>query len=142
MFVPLSIAVIVFMQYRLYPILMQVIFFLAHLVEYLLQDGTECPFVAILLLFLVLAIACCGQTTHYIKPTPDTTCPAEPCLILSEYVQQYSQYLTSNTTLLLLSGIHVLNINFIMENISSFEICNYIQLLSNKNNHPNSTVVC
>ena len=104
--------------------------------------GLKCPFVAILLLFLVLAIACCGHTTHYIKPTPDTTCPAELCLILSEYVQQYSQYLTSNTTLLLLSGIHVLNINFIMENISSFEICNYIQLLSNKNNHPNSTVVC
>lgn len=46
MLVPLSIIVIDLMQYRLkiYPILMQAIFFLTYLIAYLLQDGTEISF--------------------------------------------------------------------------------------------------
>ena len=55
-------------------------------------------------------------------PTPDTPCPADPCLTLSEYAQQPHHYLTSNTTLLLLPGDHALSVNFTMENVSEFEI--------------------
>ena len=104
--------------------------------------GLKYLLVATLLLFLVLTITCSGYTTHYIKPTPDTTCPAEPCLTLSEYAQQSHQYITSNTTLLFLPGVHFLSINFIVENISNFEICNYVRLLTSTNYHPNSTVMC
>jgi len=41
-----------------------------------------------------------SHTTHCIKPTPDTPCPADPCLTLSQYAEQPHHYLTSNTTLL------------------------------------------
>ena len=95
---------------------------------------------ATLLLFLILAITCSGYTTYYVKPTSDTTCPAEPCLTLSEYAQQPHQYLTPNLTLLLQPGDHVLSVNFTVENVSSFEIC--AQLFSPTNNHPKSRVVC
>ena len=101
--------------------------------------GLDFPAVATLLL-LVLAITCSGNTTHYVKPTPDITCPAEPCLTLSEYAQQPHEYLTSNTTLLLLPGVHVLSVNFTVENVSSFEVS--ARLLSPTNNDQKSRVVC
>ena len=102
--------------------------------------GLNFPIVATLLLFLVLVVTCSGYTTYYVKPTPDTTCPAEPCLTLSEYAQQPHNYLTSNTTLLLLHGVHVLSVNFTVENVCSFEIC--AQLFSHTHNHPKSRVLC
>ena len=100
----------------------------------------RCPVVATSLLFLILAITCSGYTTHYVKSTSNTTCPAEPCFTLSEYAQQPHQYLTSNTKLLLLPGVHVLSVNFTVENVSSFEIC--VQMFSHTHNHPKSGVVC
>ena len=102
--------------------------------------GLKCPVMATLQLFLVLAIPCFGHTTHYVKPTPDTPCPVEPCLTLSEYARQPHYYLTFSTTLLLLPGDHILSVNFTVENVSSFEIC--AQLFSPTNNHPKSRVVC
>jgi len=63
-----------------------------------------------------------GHTILYIEPTPDTPCPADSCLTLSQYAQQPHHYLTSNTTLLLLPGDHVLSVNFRMENVSDIEI--------------------
>ena len=72
--------------------------------------------------FLLLSTICAGHTTHYIKPTPSTPCPVDPCLTLSDYAQQCLHNLTSNTTLLLLPGDHVLSVNFTVENVSGFEI--------------------
>ena len=94
----------------------------------------KCSAVATLLLFL--AITCSGHVHYYIKPTPDTPCPANPCFTLSEYAQQPHHYLTSNTTLLFLPGDHILHVNFTVENASTFE------LLSTTSNHPKSRVVC
>ena len=71
---------------------------------------------------VVLSATCSGHTTHYVTPTPDSPCPADPCLTLSECAQQPQHYLTSNTTLLLLPGDHVLSMNFTVENVSNFEI--------------------
>jgi len=98
----------------------------------------KCPVVAALPVFSILAITCSGHTTHYIKPTPDTTCPAEPCLTLSEYAQQPHNYLTSNTTLLLLPGDHVLSVNFEVENVRAVEICAQLHTY----NHSKSRVLC
>ena len=71
---------------------------------------------------MVIMTTCSGHTIRYVKPTPDTPCPADPCLTLSEYAQQPHHYLTSNTTLLLLPGDHALSVNFTVENVSEFEI--------------------
>ena len=83
----------------------------------------KCTVSATLLPLLVIMTTCSGHTIRYVKPTtPDTPCPADPCLTLSEYAQQPHHYLTSNTTLLLLAGEHVLSVNFTVENVSDFEI--------------------
>ena len=82
----------------------------------------KCTVSATLLPLLVIMTTCSGHTIRYIKPTPDTPCPADPCLTLSEYAQQPHHYLTSNTTLLLLPGEHDLSVNFTVENVSDFEI--------------------
>ena len=37
------------------------------------------------LYFFMLLTACSAHKTHYVKPTPDTPCPGEPCHTLSEY---------------------------------------------------------
>ena len=78
--------------------------------------------VSAVLSFLLLSTICAGHTTHYIKPTPSTPCPVDPCFTLSDYVQQRRRNLTSNTTLLLLPGDHVLSVNFTVEDVSGFEI--------------------
>ena len=77
---------------------------------------------ATLLPLLVHFTTCSDHTTHYVKPTANTPCPANPCLTLSEYAQQTHHWLTSNTTLLFLPGEHVLSVNFTVENVSDFEI--------------------
>ena len=95
--------------------------------------------VATLQLLLVLPTFS-GHTTRYVKPTPDTPCPADPCLALSEYAQQPHHYLTSNTTLLLLPGDHVLSVNFTVENVNDFEI-SATQFSSQAENQP-VKIVC
>jgi len=95
-----------------------------------------------LLPLLVHFTTCSDHTTHYVKPTANTPCPADPCLILSEYAQQTHHYLTSNTTLLFLPGDHVLSVNFMVENVSDFEI--YAQQTTTADNYTasGSRIVC
>ena len=83
----------------------------------------ECLLTVALLSLLVLSPTCsAASNTLYAKSTPSSPCPADPCLTLSEYAQQPHHYLTSNATLLLLPGDHVLTVNFTVENVSHFEI--------------------
>jgi len=88
---------------------------------------------------LFLFITCSGHTTYYVKSTPNTSCPVHLCLTLSEYAQQPHIYGTSNTTLLLLPGDHVLTVNFTVEDTTDFEIC--AKVSSHIENHA-VTVVC
>ena len=94
----------------------------------------EYHIIASLLLFLLLSTIC---SAYYIKPTPNSACPVDPCFTLSEYAQQLPHNLTSNNTLLLLPGDHVLSVNFTVENVSSFEI-----LSSTPEDSHATTIVC
>ena len=96
---------------------------------------SECIVMASLLPLLLLSTVSSGHTTYYIKPTHNTPCPADPCFTLSDYAQQLPNYLTSNTTLLLLPGDHVLSVNFTVRNVSSLEI------LSSADSHA-TRIVC
>ena len=78
-----------------------------------------------LLPFLLHTTICSGNTTYYIRPTPSTPCPTDPCSTLSEYAQQPLHNLTSNTTLLLLPGDHILRENFTVEDVSTYEIWSF-----------------
>ena len=57
-------------------------------------------------------------STYHIKPTPDTPCPAETCLTLSEYAQGH--LLTSDTTLIFLPGDHSLDRDIAVTNVTRF----------------------
>ena len=61
------------------------------------------------LLLLVLLTSCSAQSIHYVTPTPNTSCPGEPCHTLSQYVAgQYFNNLPANTTMEFLPGNHTL----------------------------------
>ena len=80
------------------------------------------PQLATLVLTLVLLSSVHAESytvsTYYIKPTPDTPCPAEPCLTLSEYAQGH--FLTSDTTLIFLPGNHSLDRDIAVTNVTRF----------------------
>ena len=63
-----------------------------------------------------------NATTYYIAPTVDTPCTEQPCLTLSECVQQADRYFTSNTTLMFLPGNHTLENGLVIANISSLTL--------------------
>ena len=63
-----------------------------------------------------------NATTYYIAPTVDTPCTEQPCLTLSECVQQADQYFTSNMTLVFLPGNHTLENGLLIANISSLTL--------------------
>ena len=75
------------------------------------------------LLFLPIHLQCTAQESYYyVKPTANTSCPANPCLTLSEYVQQSDQYLTSNATMVFLPGTHTLENDFVVADVASFRL--------------------
>ena len=60
--------------------------------------------------------------TYYVKPTNDTQCPGEPCLTLSQYIQESGKYFISNTTMLFLPGEHQLDSTFLVYSVTSFAL--------------------
>ena len=75
-----------------------------------------------LLLLSILSLCTAQESYYYVKPTTDTPCPADPCLTLSEYVQQSDQYLKSNITMVFLPGTHTLDDHFYVRNVGTFSL--------------------
>ena len=75
-----------------------------------------------------------APSVYYVRPTPDTECPGNPCFTLSEYAQNASQYFTSSGTFHFLPGNHTLDRDIPVYNISSMSFLgeqdNASQLLS------------
>ena len=80
---------------------------------------------ALSVVLLVLPSLTYGVTLH-VRPTPaNTSCPAHPCLTLSQYAQDLEQYFNrsdSNLTLKFLPGNHSLNVNLTISSIHRLEI--------------------
>ena len=81
---------------------------------------SDCSVVITLTVLLAIQPVCCTQSTYYVKPTPDTPCPSEPCLTLSEYAQGTGPLFASNTTMVFLPGDHQLYNDMGITNITSF----------------------
>ena len=81
---------------------------------------SDCSVVITLTVLLASQPVCCTQSTYFVKPTPDTPCPSEPCLTLSEYAQGAGPLFTSNTTMLFLPGDHRLYNDIEITNITTF----------------------
>ena len=72
-----------------------------------------------LTILLFLVSSCSAQSTYYVTPTPDTTCPGEPCHTLSEYVaDQFFNNLPMNTTMEFLPGNHTLEQTISVANLT------------------------
>ena len=61
-------------------------------------------------LLLSFFIAVCAATEYWVRPDSTNNCNTkQPCLTLSEYVQNTSHYFTSNSVLHFLSGNHTIS---------------------------------
>ena len=78
----------------------------------------------LLVVLLVIVARSFAQTATqlFVKPNNDTQCPSDPCLTLSQYVEQVDRYFVSNTTLQFLAGDHVLQGDSLVatQNITKF----------------------
>ena len=61
-------------------------------------------------------------SVYHITPSPDTPCPNEPCLTISEFIDQAGQYIALNTTLMFLPGTHTVRSGLLVENITSLTL--------------------
>ena len=61
-------------------------------------------------------------STYHITPLPDTLCPNEPCLTISEFIDQAGQYIALNTTLMFLPGTHTVRRSVLVEGIVSLTL--------------------
>ena len=74
----------------------------------------------LLLLFLPL---CSAQSTYYVTPTPDTSCPGEPCLSLVEYISGKAGLLNSaDLTFVFLPGDHIIENSIPLGQLTSLNL--------------------
>ena len=69
----------------------------------------------------------------FIRPSTNSICNAKPCLTLSQFDGQLRR-LISNATVILLQGVHSLDFNFSLANLSEFSI--------SPNSSSQSTIIC
>ena len=55
-----------------------------------------CSLLALVVLFTSAVSLCAAQEQYYVTSSPNTTCPGDPCLTLSEYIQDAEQCFTSD----------------------------------------------
>ena len=81
--------------------------------------------VAILVTLLMLGHAI--QTEYFVTPSEGTPCPALPCHTLSHYLENTTQYFTSNTRISFLHGVHKIYKNevFLVDNVSNLTLTGY-----------------
>ena len=61
-----------------------------------------------MLILLIPVLSLCGATEYYVRPTEptNTSCPAQPCLTLNQYINDSDHYFQFNTVFKFLHGIH------------------------------------
>ena len=67
-----------------------------------------------------------SSLTHYVQPAEGTPCPAEPCYYLSHYLLYSEHYLNPNMTLLLLSGLHILESEMRINSVENLSLIGVI----------------
>ena len=73
---------------------------------------------------LSLFLSLCGAIEYYVRPTEptDTSCPAQPCLTLSQYINDSDFYFKSNTVFKFLPGLHHANQTLDMWNVENVSL--------------------
>ena len=75
----------------------------------------------------------CGANVYYVRHTQptDTSCPAQPCLTLSQYISDSDLYFKSNTVFKFLLGLHHIN-----QTLDMWSVENVSLEGEQSNNHP------
>ena len=63
-----------------------------------------------------------SSSVYHITPSLGTLCPNEPCLTISEFIDQAGQYIALNTTLMFLPGTHTVRRSVLVEGIDSLTL--------------------
>ena len=73
---------------------------------------------------LYFLFSLCGATEYFVRPTEptDTSCPAQPCLTLSQYISNSDLYFKSNTVFKFLPGLHHANQTLDMRNVENVSL--------------------
>ena len=73
-------------------------------------------------LYFLLSLS--GATEYYVRPTEptDTSCPAQPCLTLSQYISNSDLYFKSNTVFKFLPGLHHANQTLDMQSVENVSL--------------------
>ena len=81
--------------------------------------------VAVLLPFLMVGHGI--QIEYFVAPLKGTPCPAHPCHTLSHYLENITQYFTSNTRISFLHGVHEINKSgvFLIKNVANLTLTGY-----------------
>ena len=79
-----------------------------------------------LLILLIPVLSLCGATEYYVRPTEPTniSCPAQPCLILSQYINESDHFLKSNTSFKFLPGTHHMDQPLAIRNVQNMSLEN------------------
>ena len=71
----------------------------------------------VVLALLCIAVSASATTQLYVAPDTSATCPGQPCLTLSEYLNNRAQYFTSNTSFWFLEGYYFLESTLLLNDI-------------------------
>ena len=93
--------------------------------------------VAVLLPLLMVGHAI--QIEYFVTPNGDTPCPQQPCHTLSYYLENTTQYFTSNTRINFLHGVHNIKKSgvFLIKNVANLTLTGYTVSSSNA-----SKIIC
>ena len=94
---------------------------------------TLCLLVSLLASF---HLASCEE--YYIVPTPSSACLSEPCLTLSQFADNITNYIISNTSLIITEGEHVLNVELPISNAKQFQLLR----IDNDSDTSQTNIVC
>ena len=80
-----------------------------------------------LLVLLIPVLSLCGATEYYVRPTEptNTSCPAQPCLTLNQYVNDSDHYFQSNTVFKFLPGTHHMDRPVTIGNVHNMSLENF-----------------
>ena len=96
----------------------------SHRDSYSQQKEVLVPVELMVLFSLYFFLSLCGATEYYVRPTEptDTSCPAQPCLTLSQYISNSDLYFKSNTVFKFLPGLHHANQTLDMRSVENVSL--------------------
>ena len=94
------------------------------------MEATQLTMRALQVVAVLLALLMVGHAIHieyFVAPSKGTPCPALPCHTLSYYLENTTQYFTSNTRISFLHGVHEINKSgvFLIKNVTNLTLIGF-----------------